>query len=90
MSAPAENGRTLKETGLCVNPAVTVVMAVTALNTLVLGYPVDSHCSRLTAHWYWVCPGTWDLLQTSSGRGAGGLAAIWVAKPDWREAWGCR
>lgn len=72
MSALVESRSTLKGTELCVNPAV---MVVPALNTPFLEYLVDSHCLCLAAHLYWLCPETWDLLQTNGSPPVVGLEA---------------
>lgn len=52
-----------------------VVMTVPALNTLFLRYLVDSHPLCLTAHLYWIFPGTWDLLQAEGHSLVMGLEA---------------
>lgn len=52
-----------------------VGMIVPALNTLFLRYLVDSPPPCLTAHLYWIFPGTWDLLQTEGHSLVMGLEA---------------
>lgn len=89
MSALAERERTLKGTGLCVNPVVTVVMAVPALNTLFLGCLVDI-LLVFDSTFVLGMPrplGPPSDRRAFSGHGTGGPAAIWVVKPVWREAW---